>query len=340
VARFKLFRRRSKDKGISSSEEDQIAHEEEEKKPLKPARGLRRIISYFKLYFPLGTYQRSIKWQLKNSPVTINHESDSNSEIQIESENNKPNEIQKVIVVEERTFQTRIGYFLARTILQSFGLAIIFTAPLSLPWIFNIVIPNSIDLLPLGLADLLKEIINSLLSLLAPLEIVIDVIMNLSTIFGTYNPIFFYGTMLWFFTWLGLSDAEFLDSIENIESSGTGSMIEVLANTYSAKFALIQSIIVPFVIIIAGTISFFLVVRRARTILFEIQSEKEQKKNIDKVKRSMISHYMDDGYSEVEYIENRIGTSPKLKWLAGIIKYGPIVSVILPISLAIIFIIL
>jgi len=313
VARFKLFRQRSKDKKTSTSEEEQIAHEEEEKKPPKPARGIRRFISYFKLYFPLGTYQRSIKWQLKDSTVTINHESNSNSEIVTVSENQNPKEIQKIIVVEEKTFQTRFGYFLTRTILQSFGLAIIFTAPLSLPWIFNIVIPYSIDLLPLGLADLLKEIIKSLLSLLAPLELAVDVIMNLSTIFGTYNPIFFYGTMLWFFTWLGLSDVEFLDSIENIENTGTGSMIEVLAYTYSAKFALIQSIIVPFVIIIAGTISFFLVVRRARTILFEIQTEKEQKKNVDKVIRSLISHYMDDGYSEVEYIENRIGTSTKLK---------------------------
>jgi hypothetical protein len=340
VARFKLFRRRSKNKKTSTSEEEQIVDEEEEKKPPKPARGLRRIISYFKLYFPLGTYQRSIKWQLEDPTVTINHESDSGSEIQILSENKKSKERQKIILVEEKPFQTRFSYFLTRTFLQSFGLSIIFTAPLSLPWIFNVVIPYSIDLLPLGLADLLKEITKSILSLLTPLEIVVDVIMNLSTIFGTYNPIFFYGTMLWFFTWLGLSDAEFLDSIENIESTGTGSMIEVLANTFSAKFTLIQSVIVPFVIIIAGTISIFLVVRRARTILFEIQSEKEQKKNVDKVKRSLISHYMDDGYSEVEYIENRIGTSTKLKWLAGIIKYGPIVSVILPISLAIIFIIL
>ncbi|MFX0181569.1 MAG: hypothetical protein ACFE95_00705 [Candidatus Hodarchaeota archaeon] len=340
MARLKFLRRRSKDKKISFSEEEQNAHEEETKKPPKPARGLRRIISYFKLYFPLGTYQRSIKWQLEESLVTINHENVSSSEIHVESKNQKSKERENIILVEEKPFRTRFSYFLTRTFLQSFGLAIIFTAPLSLPWIFNVVIPYSIDILPLGLANLLREIINSILGFFKPLEIVVVVIMNLSAFFGTYNPIFFYGTMLLLFTWLGLSDAEFLDSIENIESTGTGSMIEVLANTYSAKFALIQSVIVPFVIIIAGTISFFLVVRRARTILFEIQSEKEQKKNVNKVKRSLISHYMDKGYSEVEYIENRVNTSPKLKWLAKIIKYGPIVSVILPISLAIIFVIL
>ncbi|MHA1945509.1 MAG: hypothetical protein ACW97W_05320 [Candidatus Hodarchaeales archaeon] len=327
--RFKLSRRKLK----TSQEEE----ESTSTKPVKPGRGWRRVLAIFKLYFPISVYQRALEWKLISvTPSTPNNV--------IENDNaNNANETMengKVIHIQEKSFRSRFGYFITRTILQSFGLSIVFTAPFSFPWIFNVVIPFSIDLLPLGLSDIIREFINTILVLLSPFKVIVDIITIISNIFGMYNPIFFYGSTLWILTMLGFADIEVFKAFNNTENLGTGSMLELLANHFQAKFGLIQSFVIPFLILVAGSISFFLVIRRARSILFELQTEREQSKNIEKIKRTLISYYFDEGYSKVEYTEKRIISSTKLVWLARITKYGPIVSVILPISLAFMFIIL
>ncbi len=330
MSRLKQFLRRSKK---SQDEEEEVPE-----KPIKAARGLRRVLAIFQLYFPLGMYQRALEWRLvSTTPSTTNEEAESNETREVEEVigNNK------VITIQEKPFRSRFGYFSSRTLLQSFGLSIVFTAPISLPWIFNVVIPFSIDLLPFGLADVIRDIINAILAFLSPLAIVVEIIMIISNFVGTYNPIFFYGTTLWILSMLGLTDVEEAFNVfENSENNGTGSMVELMATHFQSKFVLIQDFIAPFLILVAGSISFFLIVRRARAILFEIQTEKEQSKTIEKIKKTLLSYYLDEGYSQVEYTENRIASSPKLKWLARLTKYGPIFSVILPISLAIIVIIL
>ena len=330
MSRLKSFLRRSK-KSESSEEDEQATKEEDESKPLKPTRGWRRVLAFFMLYFPLGKYQRALDWHLVDSSPPITNETNETNESTVNS---------KVINIREKSFRSRFGYFCSRTILQSVGLSIVITAPISLPWIFNVVIPFSIDLLPFGLSDIIREIINGILVILSPLEVVVDIIMVVSNVFGTVNPIFFYGQTLWMLKMLGITDIDVFEPSENSEIQVTESMVGLLANHYQSKFALVQSFIAPLLILLAFSISFFLIIRSARSILFEIQSEKEQMKNIEKVKRTLIGYYLDEGYSQAEYTENRIATSTKLKWLARITKYGPIVSVILPISLAIIFVIL
>jgi len=327
MSRLKQFLRKSK----KNQDEEEEAHE----KPIKPVKGWRRILTTFNLYFPLGMFQRALEWKLVSTIPSITNEAVKNNEAIEVEEVTRDN---KVISIQEKSFRTRFGYFSTRTFLQSFGLSIIFTAPISLPWIFNVVIPFTIDLLPLGLSDVIRDIINAILAFLSPLVIVVEIIMMVSNFVGTYNPIFFYGSTLWILSMLGLTDVE--DVFKNSENNGAASMVELMANHFQSKFVQIQDFIVLFLIFVAGSISFFLIVRRARSILFEIQTEKEQLKTIGKIKRTLISYYLDDGYSHVEYTENRISSSPKLMWLARLTKYGPIVSVVLPISLAIIFIIL
>ena len=330
MSRLKQLLRRSK----KGKEEEEEAPE----KPIKPARGLRRILAIFQLYFPLGMYQRALEWRLDSTTPSKTNE---------EAKNNEMDEVEevignhKVILIQEKPFRSRFGYFSSRTLLQSFGLSIVFTAPISLPWIFNVVIPFSIDLLPFGLADLIRDIINVILTFLSPLAIVVDIIMIISNFAGTYNPIIFYYITIGFLSMLGFANAEeFFDAFKNSGNNGPESTVELMAYNFQSKFALIQDFIAPFLILVAGSISFFLIVRRARAILFEIQTEKEQLKTIEKIKRTLLGYYLDDGYSQVEYTQNRIASSPKLKWLARFTKYGPIVSVLLPISLAIIVIIL
>ncbi|UCE12303.1 MAG: hypothetical protein JSV04_08880 [Candidatus Heimdallarchaeota archaeon] len=327
VSRLKqLFQKlkKSQESEETSVDEQDIAESE----PPKPARGWRRVLVIFKLYFPLGTYQRALDWHLVTS---------SDSLISTDSNANQESNNLKIIQIQEKSFRSRFVYFCSRTILQSVGLSIVLTAPISLPWIFLVVIPFSIDLLPLGLSDMIYAIINTILQFLEPLSWIVDVVNIASNFFGTYSPVFFYGSTLWFFTMLGITDIEVFEAIENSEG-GTASMIELMGSHFQSKFTLIQDFIIPFLLLVAGSISFFLVVRRARSILFEIQTEKELTKNIEKTKRTLLSYYIDEGYLQAEYAENRAASSGRMKWLARLTKYGPIVSVILPIFLAIIII--
>ncbi|MFX0123289.1 MAG: hypothetical protein ACFFAE_06585 [Candidatus Hodarchaeota archaeon] len=304
--------------------------EEREEEAVKPARGWRRVITTFLLYFPLGMYQRGLDWQLDDSPSPTTHTTNGPNESNLNG---------KIIHIHEKSFRSRFSYLCSRTLLQSVGLSIVFTAPISLPWIFNIVIPFSIDLLPFGLAEIVREIINNILTFLAPFSIIADIIMVISNFFGTANPIFFYGSTLWFLSMIGIIDIKVFEDFDNSQTDGSASMIELMANHYQSKFALIQEVLAPFLLLVACSVSFFLVIRSARKIIFEVQTEKEQEKNIKNIKKTLISHYFDEGYSEVKYRENRITASTKLIWLARIIKYGPIVSVALPILLAILFVI-
>lgn len=301
--------------------------EEEEEEVIKPARGWRRVITTFLLYFPLGMYQRGLEWQLDDSSSPTTDDTNEPDDTSLNS---------KVLQIREKSFRSRFSYFSSRTILQSVGLSIIFTAPISLPWIFNVVIPFSIDLLPFGISEIVRDIITRILAFLAPLSVIGDIIMVISNFFGTANPIFFYGSTLWFLTRLGITDIEGFDGSE---TNSSASMIELMANHYQSKFAFMQNFLAPLLILVAASISFFLIIRSARKIIFEIQTEKEQEKNIKKIKKTLISHYLDEGYSQVEYTENRIASSSKLIWFARFTKYGPIVSVILPILLAILFVV-
>ncbi|MHA2247180.1 MAG: hypothetical protein ACXADY_19700, partial [Candidatus Hodarchaeales archaeon] len=303
-----LFRRlrKSESSQLEAEENTHTAQKEDDRvssKPIKSTRGWRRGIALFKLYFPLGMYQRGLEWRLEDSSPISDENKPNNSDLK-----------NKVIHIKEKSFRTRFGYFCTRTIIQSFGLAIVFTAPISLPWIFNVVIPFSIDLLPFGLSEIIREIINGILALLSPFRVVADIIMNTSNIFATYNPIFFYGTTLWILSALGFTDIEVFDVIENSENPGTASMMELLGNHYQSKFVFIQSVLAPLLILIAASISFFLVIRSARRIIFEIQTEKEQTKNIEKTKRTLIGYYLDEGYSQAKYTENRVSSSSKMIW--------------------------
>lgn len=350
MSHLKLFLRRSKvSEALNDSheEKDQTTRKEEDgdsPKLPKPARGWRRVIAIYKLYFPLGMYQRALEWHLDPVMTSVDKTNEVPKSKNRENTNEHKNGTEKemLIRVKEKPFRSRFGYFSTRTILQSVGLSIVFTAPLSLPWIFNVVIPFSMDIfLPFGLADLVRGIIAWIINFFSPITLIIETIMVFSNVFGTYNPIFFYGSTLWLLKFLGITDIEVFENLSSPENQSSRSLIELLATQYQSKFLFIQNIIVPFLILVTGTISFFFIVRRARFILFEIQTEKGQAKTIEKIKETFISYYLDEGYSKVEYTENRIASdSPKMKWLAFLTKYGPIVSVLLPISMAIIFVVL
>lgn len=325
MSRLKQFLRRRQNKEVSLEPEEK----DDEDKPVEATRGLRRILSTFILYYPLGSYQRALNWTLIDKRK---HEANNKSESNDSSSS-------KHILLKEKAFRSRMGYFLSISILQSIGLSIVFTAPISLPWIFNVVIPFSIDLLPFGLADFIRSFISGILNFLSPLAFVVDIFYVFTNLTATYNPMYFYGSTLFLLKALGLTDVDPFSSPENSEFQGN-SMTELLATTFLTKYNAIAEIITPLIILVSSLIAFFLVFRRARVVIFEILTEKDEKSRIRKSKRKLLGYYMDKGYSDVIYEKNRISETSKLKKFAWLAKWGPLIAFILPIILAISFIFL
>ena len=160
--------------------------------------------------------------------------------------------------------------------------------------------------------------------------------MNLSNIFGSANPFFLYGATLFFLSLLRIipkDTKEIFESMEANENEG-GSIIALIANNYQAKFSHFGKIITPSLIILSSIIAFFLIFRRAKSVIFELQSEKEEKKNIQKYKTTLLSYYIDSGATNVIYRKKRLSNSKKFKWIRLIAQWGPIISIFIPISLA------
>ncbi len=315
MSRLRKFLRRSRLEDTSKDDSEK----EEEEKPVTPTRGVRRILSTFSLYYPLGVYQRALNWSLD------------------ESSSKDENSSSKRILLKEKAFNTRFRYLIVRTIIQSVGLSIVFTAPISLPWIFNIVIPFSIDLLPFGIAGFVRTLIDGLLSLLSPFEFIADIIPIFSNLTATYNPMYFYGSTFFLLNALGLTDVDLPTIVAESNFEGE-SMSEFMAASYLSKFAEIKEIITPLLVIISGAIAFFLVFRRARTVIFEIQGTKEESKNLTKFKRTLVGYYLDQGYTEVIYSKNRVSDSKKLRRIGWLSKWGPLFAFIIPIVLALVYI--
>jgi tetrahydromethanopterin S-methyltransferase subunit B len=87
-------------------------------------------------------------------------------------------------------------------------------------------------------------------------------------------------------------------------------------------------------------VSFFLVIRRARGILYEVMTTKEEIKHLEKVRKIFLKSCKEGTYDDVSYFKNRVSESKKTKIFANLVKYGPMVSLIIPAILAIMYIML
>ena len=85
--------------------------------------------------------------------------------------------------------------------------------------------------------------------------------------------------------------------------------------------------------------SFFLVIRRARGILFEVMTTKEEIKHREKVRKVFLKYCKEGTYTEINYSKRRLSESRKTTIFSNLVKYGPLVSMIFPALIAI-FIIL
>lgn len=287
-------------------------------------------LAYFN---PISNYKRGLEWSHIQEKEIVKQSKD-------EIESNKENDL---LYVKEKHFSKRLPFFLFRTFFQTVSLSIAFTAPITFPWFFDIVFPDFLALIPPEITAFIERLIKTIQSFITPLfnsltwlEPLIRFMMDLSAIF---NPFLVFSFLMIVFNRIGmLSDEDFQDPFSSTNGlpTSTGYFLESIRNKFNFDFSSATVLL----LIVSSFVSFFLVIRRARGILFEVMTTKEEIKHLEKVRKVFLKYCKEGTYTDINYSKNRLSESPKTKIFANLVKYGPIVSVTIPALLAIFYIIL
>ncbi|MHA2227202.1 MAG: diacylglycerol/lipid kinase family protein [Candidatus Hodarchaeales archaeon] len=299
-----------------------------------PWTGKRLLLGKLMYLNPISNFKRGL---------TLNHI----KEKEIEEEQSKDeikNDDRNNLNVKEKHFSKRVIFFLFRTFFQTVSLSVAFTAPITFPWVFDIVLPKIIfPQIPPQIRIFINDLIVFVQSLFAPLvslipwfEPLIKFFMDMSAIF---NPFLVFSIFMIVANRIGmLSDADFQDPFKSLDTgsiqTSTGYFLESIRSKFSFDFS--QATVL--LLVVSSFVSFFLVIRRARGILYEVMTTKEEIKHLQKVRKVFLKYCKEGTYSDINYSKNRLSESPKTKVFANLVKYGPMVSMIIPALLAIFFI--
>ncbi len=300
------------------------------KKYGNPFTGNKLLLAKLAYFNPISNYKRGLNWNhIEEKEIVEEHSKD---EIKINDESNK-------LYIKEKHFSKRLIFFLFRTFFQTVSLSIAFTAPITFPWFFDIVFPDLLALIPPEITSFIKNFITAVQSLFVPppwLEPLIRFFMDLSAII---NPFLIFSVLMIIFNKIKvLSDEEFQDPFTS--TNGTPTSTGYFLESIQRKFSLGFSSATQILLIVSSFVSFFLVIRRARGILFEVMTTKEEIKHLEKVKKVFLKYCKEGTYTDIDYSKNRLSESKKTKMFANLVKYGPMVSMIIPVLLAIMYIVL
>ena len=308
-----------------------------------PFTGNRLLLAKLAYFNPISNYQRGLQWSL--SPFEVK-EAEKIAEEQPKDDFESPlisdTEV-NYLFVKEKHFSKRFAFFLFRTFFQTISLSIAFTAPITFPWFFDIVFPDLLALIPPEITVFIENLIIAIQSFFEPLnqlipwlEPLIRFMMDLAAIF---NPFLVFSILMIFFNWIGtLPDEEFQDPFisTNGVPTSTGYFLESIRSKFSFDFSSATLIL----LIVSSFVSFFLVIRRARGILYEVMTTSEEIKHREKVRKVFLKYCKEGDYEEINYSKNRLSESPKTNLFANIVKFGPMVSMVIPALLAIFYIML
>ncbi|MFX0014719.1 MAG: diacylglycerol/lipid kinase family protein [Promethearchaeota archaeon] len=295
-----------------------------------PFTGNKLILAKLAYFNPISNYKRGLEWSQVQEQDIVKEQ--SKDEIKGADEAN-------YLYVKEKPFTKRVTFFLFRTFIQTISLSIAFTAPITFPWFFDIVFPDLLALIPPEITTFIKELIKTVQSIFVPfpwLDPLIRFLMDLSAIF---NPFLVFSVLMILFNYIGmLSEEEYQDpfSSTNGTPTSTGYFLESIQRKFSFDFSSATLIL----LIVSSFVSFFLVIRRARGILFEVMTTKEEIKHLEKVRKVFLKYCKEGAYEDIDYTKNRLSESEKTRIFTNLVKYGPMVSMIIPALLAILYIML
>ncbi len=299
-----------------------------------PFTGNKLLLAKLAYFNPISNFKRGLDWN-QDAKSEITEELTIGDKIQAEE---KPEET-SYLNVKEKRFSKRVSFFLFRTFFQTLSVSIAFTAPITLPWLFDIAFPNLMGLIPPEVHEFINHLITSIQSLFKPfawLEPIIRFFMDLGAIF---NPFLIFSLLLIFFKEIGaLAEEDFQDpfSSTNGTPTSTGYFLQSIRKKFTVDFSSAMFIL----LIVSSCVSFFLVVRRARGIIFEVMTTKEEIKHLEKVRKIFLKYCKEGTYSDINYSKNRFSESRRTKVFANMVKFGPLVSAIIPAILAILYILL
>ncbi|MFX0052280.1 MAG: diacylglycerol/lipid kinase family protein [Candidatus Hermodarchaeota archaeon] len=305
------------------------------KKYGNPFTGNKLLLAKLAYLNPISNYKRGLEWSHIREKEIV--EVQMKDEIKSDAESN-------TLYVKEKHFSKRVIFFLLRTFFQTVGLSVAFTAPITFPWFFDIVFPDFLALIPpeitafiQGLIQAMQSIIEPLFTSLTWLEPLIRWMMDLGAIF---NPFIVFSILMIIFNRIGiLSDEDFQDPFKSIDGTfptSTGYFLESIRNKFTIGFSQATALL----LVVSSFVSFFIVIRRARGILFEVMTIKEEIKHLEKVKKVFLKYCKEGTYTDISYSKNRLSESRKTAAFANLVKYGPMVSMIIPAILAILYILL
>ncbi|MFX0065507.1 MAG: diacylglycerol/lipid kinase family protein [Candidatus Hermodarchaeota archaeon] len=301
-----------------------------------PFTGRRLQLAKLAYFNPFSNYKRGLDWYQTKEKEIIDEKVDKKSEIQGYEESNN-------LYVKEKHFSKRLPFFLLRTFIQTISLSVAFTAPITFPWFFNIAFPNFLALIPPEITAFIQGLITTIQSLFKPitllmpwLESVIRFFMDLGAIF---NPFLVFSILMIIFNRIGaLSDEDFQDPFSSTNGipTSTGYFLQSLRNKFNFDFSSATVLL----LIVSSFLSFFIVIRRARGILFEVMTTREEIRHLERVRKVFLKYCKVGTYEDINYSKNRLSESQKTKVFANLVKYGPMVSMIIPAILALLYILL
>ena len=296
-----------------------------------PFTGNKLLLAKLAYLNPISNYKRGLEWN------KIQEEEIAEEQLKKEVKSNE--EPQTYLHVKEKHFSRRVWFFLMRTFIQTVSVSIAFTAPIVFPWFFDIVIPNFLTLIPPEIGTFFKELIKAIQSLFTPfkgLEPIIRFFMDLSAIF---NPFLIFSVLMIFFKEVGaIAEEEYQDPFKS--TNGTPTSSGYFMESVRRKFNTSLSSATTILFLVSTSISLFLVLRRARGIIYEVMTTKEEIKHLESVRKVFLKYCKEGTYTDIHYTKNRLTESKKAKTFATLVKYGPIVSAIIPVLIAIFFILL
>jgi len=302
----------------------------------EPFTGNKLVLAKLAYFNPMSNYKRGLEWS--HTPFKKNEIVEEPVKDDIETPDKSDN-----LYVKEKPFLKRVQFFLLRTFFQTISLSIAFTAPITFPWFFDIVFPDLLALIPPEITEFVLDLIKTIQSFFIPifnsftwLEPLIRFLMDLS---ASFNPFLVFSVLMILFNSIGaLSDEEYQDPFTSTNGTptSTGYFLESIQRKFKFDFSSATIIL----LIVSSFVSFFIVIRRARGILYEVMTTKEEIKHLGNVRKVFLKYCKEGDYTDIDYSKNRLTESEKTSAFTTIVKYGPMVSMIIPALLAIIYVML
>ncbi|MHA2495900.1 MAG: hypothetical protein ACXAEI_10455 [Candidatus Hodarchaeales archaeon] len=214
-------------------------------------------------------------------------------------------ELENRIELKERRLSARLRLFILFNVIQSFFLALAFTWPLTLSPLIDLLA----GLVPSIVWEIVEAVADAIQEMLSPLDPVISFLQDLSKIFNTLNPGFAFAAGWWLGSRIRkeLSDDENYEEVKVDSDIGTNGFLQ----EFGKKAFGISSGLSPwFVFFFMQFATFLFLIRRAKNLIYELQSDKETESREKRIKERL----PEDMQEKAEFVRTGKRWGNEKKW--------------------------